>query len=471
MARNSVRGEQKQSLEGREPNSPGAMELVKELWQAAVMLRGSIEPAEYKRFVLPIIFLRFLSLRHEHRRPGAFAVPRKARWSELLAHADDVDIKVRLDHALEALEAAYPDKLRGLLPRIYAASNMERQNVTRLHQPVLHATSSRRTTAERTCSAGSTSTSSASSPPPRASAAASTSRPPASCGLLVAMLEPTEGVVYDPCCGSGGMFVQSDLFTRHSRELSFFGQESKDFTYRLCRMNLFIHGLDGNISLGNTYFDDQHPTLKADYILANPPFNDGSKGREGWGADKLSETDPRLSVDAEADAARAAQREHDVDDALPASPQGRRLGGLRHGGRRAVQQPAGRLEVRTALRRGRPRGLRGAALLQLFANTQIPCTLWFLSKARAGGRGSRKRLGELLFIDGRTLGAMIPGSRRQKQLSDQDVERIASVYREFRRTSRPSEVPGFARVASLQEVRDQGYALTPGTVRGLRGHR
>jgi type I restriction enzyme M protein len=108
------------------------MDLVKELWQAAVTLRGSIEPAEYKRVVLPIIFLRFLSLQQEHPRPGAFPVPKKARWSELLKHASDEDIKVRLDDALEALERAYPAKLRGLLPRIYAASNMERHNVTRL---------------------------------------------------------------------------------------------------------------------------------------------------------------------------------------------------------------------------------------------------------------------------------------------------------------------------------------------------
>jgi type I restriction enzyme M protein len=111
---------------------------------------------------------------------------------------------------------------------------------------------------------------------------------------LVAMLEPKTGVVFDPCCGSGGMFVQSDLFTKHNHQLSFFGQESKDFTYRLCRMNLFIHGLDGNIQLGNSYFDDKHSTLKADYLLANPPFNDGAKGENGWGADKITDKDPRL---------------------------------------------------------------------------------------------------------------------------------------------------------------------------------
>jgi type I restriction enzyme M protein len=123
---------------------------------------------------------------------------------------------------------------------------------------------------------------------------------------------------------------------------------------------------------------------------------------------------------------------------------------------------AGRLEVRTALIEADLVDCVVQLSSQLFVNTQIPCTLWFLSKARSGGRASRKRLGELLFIDGRALGALIPGSRKQRQLSDLDVERIASVYRQFRRTGRPQEVPGFVRVASLQEVRDQGHALTPG---------
>jgi type I restriction enzyme M protein len=111
---------------------------------------------------------------------------------------------------------------------------------------------------------------------------------------LVAMLEPERGVVLDPCCGSGGMFVQADEFTRHNHELSFIGQESKDFTYRLCRMNLFIHGLDGKIELGNSYFNDLLANVKADYLLANPPFNDGSKGENGWGAERVPAKDQCL---------------------------------------------------------------------------------------------------------------------------------------------------------------------------------
>ncbi|HYH98211.1 class I SAM-dependent DNA methyltransferase [Hyalangium sp.] len=439
----------------------GVMDLVKELWQAAVTLRGSIEPAEYKRFVLPLIFLRFLSLRIEHHRPGALPVPRKARWSELLAHAGDDDIKARLDDALEALEKAYPDRLRGLLPRLYAASNMDRHNVTRL----LHLFSRDVFTQEHGGEdllgrvyeyfIGEFASS-------EGKRGGEYFTPASIVRLLVAMLEPRRGVVYDPCCGSGGMFVQTDLFAKHSRQLSFFGQESKEFTYRLCRMNLFIHGLEGDIRLGNTYSDDRHPKLKADYILSNPPFNDGSKGREGWGANQLSEDEPRRVI---------------AGKKMPLSPRNANpmwmmhfLYHLKDGGTAGFVMAAGelsnnqtgRLEVRTALVEADFVDCVVQLSTQLFANTQIPCTLWFLSKSRTGGKASRRRLGEILFIDGRSLGALIPGSRRQKQLSDEEVERIASVYREFRLTARPQEVPGFARVASLQEVRDQGYALTPG---------
>ncbi len=435
--------------------------MVQELWQAAVTLRGSIEPAEYKRFVLPIIILRFLSLASERRRPGALPVPKAARWSELLAHAEDDDILVRLDNALEALEKAYPKRLGGLLPSIYAASHMERHNVTRL----LHLFSGEVFTrgsggedllgrvyeyfiGEFASSEG--------------KRGGEYFTPACIVRLLVAMLEPTQGVVYDPCCGSGGMFVQSALYARHGHQLRFFGQESKEFTYRLCRMNLFIHGLEGDIRLGNTYADDKHPTLKADYILSNPPFNDGSKGREGWGADQVSEDDPRRVI--------AGKR-------MPLSPRNANtmwmmhyLHHLKEGGTAGFVMAAGelsnnqtsRLEVRTALVEADYVDCVVQLSAQLFANTQIPCTLWFLSKSRTGGRASRKRSGEVLFIDGRALGALMPGSRKQKELHDEEVERVAAVYREFRREGRPQEVPGFARVASLQEIREQHYVLTPG---------
>jgi type I restriction enzyme M protein len=280
--------------------------------------------------------------------------------------------------------------------------------------------------------------------------------------LLVAMLEPTEGSVFDPCCGSGGMFVQSDVFTKHSGRLSFFGQESKDFTQRLCRMNLFIHGVDGKIELGNSYTDDRHAGHQFDYVLANPPFNDGAKGEDGWGADKVPKDDPRLKIG---------------DEVLPLSPRNANTMWMRHflyhlkpGGTAGFVMAQGeltvddttRLPVRKALLEGGFIDCVVTLTGKLFANTQIPCSLWLLSKNRNGGAGYRARAGEILFIDGRRLGTLIPGSRKQKQLSADDVERVAAVYQEFKRRALPDPVPGFCRVASLEEVRRYNYVLTPG---------
>ena len=326
------------------PANNNITDVIKELWQAAVNLRGSIEPADYKRYVLPIIFLRFLSLRYENRRDeltrmvaepksdyyqlafvlddpdeyrqvGAFILPDEARWENIRKHAQADDIKVRLDNILELLENTYPDKLRGLLPRIYAGSNLERENVTGLinlfSKDIFEQDYGSEDLIGRMYEyfIGEFASS-------EGKRGGEYFTPSSIVRLLVAMLEPTEGKVFDPCCGSGGMFVQSDLFTHHSGNLSFFGQECKDFTYRLCRMNLFIHGIDGNIQLGNSYIDDKHETLKAQYLLANPPFNDGSKGENGWGADR-SPTMTRGDYRWAEDAPFPAQRQYDVDAAFP----------------------------------------------------------------------------------------------------------------------------------------------------------
>jgi type I restriction enzyme M protein len=471
-------------------NGNGVQSLIKELWQAAVNLRGSIEPADYKRYVLPIIFLRFLSLRYEKRRAelekliaepgsdyyedkkaltdpdeyrsvGAFLVPEEARWDTIVKQAQAEDIKVRLDNILELLEKKYHAKLNGLLPRIYGGSNLDAENVRGLiglfSKDVFKQDHGGEDLIGRVYEyfIGEFASS-------EGKRGGEYFTPSSIVRTLVAMLEPTSGVVLDPCCGSGGMFVQSDLFAKHSGNLTFYGQESKDFTYRLCRMNLFIHGIDGNIKLGNSYFDDQHGGLKADYILANPPFNDGSKGEKGWGADRVLDKDPRLTLGAAK---------------MPLSPRNANtmwilhfLYHLKDGGTAGFVMATGelsnsetaRLEVRKALVEGDHVDCVVQLTGQLFANTQIPCALWFLSKSRSGGGGFRKRKGEILFIDGRKLGSLIPGSRKQKQLAEEEIEKVAAVYRQFRRKGIPDEVPGFCKVVTLEEVREHKYALTPG---------
>jgi type I restriction enzyme M protein len=468
----------------------GQAALVRELWQAAVNLRGAIEPPDYKRYVLPIIFLRYLSLRYERRHEelkrlvedpqsdyyqlpqvlddqdeyravGAFVVPAKARWEHLRKNAQADDIKVILDDALEVLEKAYPAKLRGLLPRIYAGSNLARENVTGLinlfskdvfaqdHGGLdLVGLIYEYFIGEFANSEG--------------KRGGEYFTPKSIVRTLVAMLEPQEGIVFDPCCGSGGMFVQSDVFAGHRRRLSFHGQESKDFTYRLCRMNLFIHGLDGDIELGNSYFDDKHADLKADYVLANPPFNDGSKGEHGWGADRVPDKDSRLVLGT---------------DRMPLSPRNANtmwilhfLHHLKEGGTAGFVMATGELSNNETARYTVRKTLIGQGYVdaivqlsgQLFANTQIPCSLWLLSRNREGQNGYRKRTGEILFIDGRQLGSLIPGSRKQKQLSEEEIGRIAAVYRTYKRERAPDEVRGFCRAAPLEEIRQHDYALTPG---------
>lgn len=480
------------------PENGGIAELMKELWQAAVNLRGAIEPADYKRYVLPIIFLRFLSVRYERRRAelermiadpssdyhsdtavlddpdeyrsaGVFVVPERARWSNIVKVAQSNEIRIVLDDILEVLENAYPDRLKGLLPRIYTQSNLSPENLRglinlfskdiftydhggddvlgRVYEYFI---------GEFANSEG--------------KRGGEYFTPVSIVKTLVDMLEPTEGAVFDPCCGSGGMFVQSDIFTKHSHRLSFFGQESKDFTLRLCRMNLFIHGLDGNIQLGNSYLENRHAGKQFDYILANPPFNDGSKSENGWGADNIPKADPRRRI---LDF-RDSQGER-IDTPLASRNANTMwilhfLYHLKEGGTAGFVMATGELSnselARLAVRKALVEGGYVDCIVQLsgqlFANTQIPCALWFLSKNRNGEKGYRSRRDEILFIDARKLGALIPGSRKQKQLSVEDIERIAAVYRIFKQDSVPAEVPGFCKVVYSDDIREHGYALAPG---------
>ncbi len=523
--------------------SGGLAELLKELWNAAVALRGSIEPADYKRYVLPLIFLRFLSLRFEKRHAElvaeiadpksdlhtkdkqlaldilndadnytakqTFLVPEEARWENIVKIARADDIRLRLDNILLLLEKTFP-KLKGLLPPIYATSNLDKESVAGLinlfSKDIFRFETGGVDMLGRVYEyfIGEFANS-------EGKRGGEYFTPQSIVQTLVAMLEPTEGKVFDPCCGSGGMFVQSDTFAHHSGKLSFFGQETKDFTYRLCRLNLFIHGLDGDIKLGSSYTNDQHADKKADFVLANPPFNDGAKGENGWGAKLISDKDARLylpkgrvaqasspagssgvSPDVRAGSGTLPQLAAGTDCAtnsgpLPLSPRNANtmwmLHFLSHLKDTTAREPGGtagfvmatgelsnsetaRLAVRKALVEGGFVDCMVTLTGQLFANTQIPCALWFLSKNRGGFKGAgascRARKNEILFIDGRKLGVLIPGSRKQKQLSEEEIERMAAVYRQFKRECAPDAVPGFCAVATLDKIREYNYALTPG---------
>ncbi|MDI1346117.1 MAG: class I SAM-dependent DNA methyltransferase [Pseudolabrys sp.] len=480
----------------------GVSELLKELWNAAVALRGNIEPADYKRYVLPLVFLRFLSLRFEQRRSEidtaiadpksdlytqneqtawefredpdlylskqVFLVPEPARWENIIKIARADDVKIQLDNLLALLEKTFP-KLKGLLPPIYAGSNLDKENIAGLIN--LFSKDIFRFEAGGIDQLGRVYEyfigEFASSEGKRGGEYFT---PESIVKLLVAMLEPTEGKVFDPCCGSGGMFVQSDHFAQHSGKLSFCGVETKDFTYRLCRLNLFIHGLDGDIRLGSSYENREHADLKANYILANPPFNDGAKGEKGWGADRIDPKDARLRLPGTTEPLPLTARNANtlwmlhflshLQDPTAREPGG--TAGFVMATGELSNNEIGRLAVRRAMVEA---GLVDCVVTltgQLFANTQIPCALWFLSKNRGGGHGFRSRKGEVLFIHAKTLGTLIPGSRKQKQLTAEELERIASIYRQFRKTGTPVAELGFCAVAGIEQIREFGYALTPG---------
>lgn len=476
-------------------DAPDHAELLRQLWEAAVHLRGSIEPADYKRYVLPLIFLRFLSVRYEQRRrelerlvkdpqsdyhtddPGAarrtvedpdeyrsvnvFPIPPEARWDYLRKHAQADDIAIKLDEALQALEDEYPEKLRGLLPRVFAGSNLSRENITGLvnlfSRDVFTADYGGADLLGKVYEyfIGEFADS-------EGKRGGEYFTPVSIVRTLVRLLEPRRGKVFDPCCGSGGMFVQAEEFTGGSHRLSFFGQESKAFTYRLCRMNLFIHGIDGKIELGNSYIDDHHADLKTDYVLANPPFNDGSKSERGWGADQVPGKDPRLKLgDKRLPLSRRNGNTMWILHFLYHLNEGGTAGFVMATGELSNQENA-RLEVRKTLIEEGYVDCIVQLTGQLFANTQIPCSLWFLSKNRDGTNGYRERRNEVLFIDGRSLGTLIPGSRKQKQLSDEEIERMASVYREFKLEGVPEAVPGFCAVTTIDEIEEHRWALTPG---------
>jgi type I restriction enzyme M protein len=299
------------------------LDFEKELWGTAVALRGTVAPADYKHYVLPLLFLRYLSLRYEQRydqlqlalkdpksdyytgdaevddeilkdraeyeRFNVFIVPEEASWDYLRQHARADDIKLKIDSAMRILEEAYPQKLAGVLPRIFAGSALSVDQVAgliTLFSKDIFTGKRGIDLLGRTYEYFITNFAST-----EGNRGGEFYTPSSIVRLLVAMLEPISGKVLDPAVGSGGPFVQSALFTDNARNLSFYGQERVENTLRLCSMNLILHGLDDDIRLGDSLLNDQHPTLRANHIVTNPPFN-----MRNWGADKIDGNDARLRI-------------------------------------------------------------------------------------------------------------------------------------------------------------------------------
>lgn len=460
-----------------------------ELWESAVTMRGNIAPADYKHYVLPLLFLRHLSLKYERRheelerlihdeqseyfttdpaikqdilndqleykKEGVFIVPEIARWSYLVKHGQDDDIKLKLDRAMESLEQAYPE-LRGVLPKIYAGSNLDRESVTGLINLF-----------SRDVFAGDADgsndvlgrvyeyfiTNFASTEGTRGGEFFT---PRSIVKLLVAMMEPKEGKVFDPACGSGGMFVQSAEFTHNSGALSFYGEEQVDTTLRLCKMNLLLHNLNGDIKLGNSLLNDQHPDLQADIVIANPPFN-----LQRWGADRIASDDPRLQV--------GSRRIVPTDSNANYFWMMHFLYHLKDGGTAGYVMSNGAMTTGVTEEKAARVALIEEGLVdcivqlpeKLFFGTGIPACLWFLSRNRDGRGPYRKRDGEILFIDARQKGVMV--SRRQRVFIDEEIAAIAAIYHHYREVEGERQnIAGFCKTATLDEVRAYDYKLTPG---------
>ena len=277
------------------------------------------------------------------------------------------------------------------------------------------------------------------------------------------MLEPYQGRVYDPCCGSSGIFVQSvEFIEAHTSgngnggsalsDISIYGQESNYTTWRLAKMNLAIRGIEGQIAHGDSFHNDRHPDLKADFILANPPFNISD-----WGGERLQD-DKRWQYGAPPKGnANFAWVQHIVHHLAPSGAAGFVLA---NGSMSSNQSREG--DIRNSLIEADLVDCMVALPGQLFYSTQIPACLWFLSRNRSNGK-YRDRRGEILFIDARKLGFMV--DRTHRDFAQEDITRIASAYHAWRGEEGAGDyedVPGFCKSASLEEIRKHGYVLTPG---------
>jgi len=472
----------------KKPKATTEEPIEKQLWKTADKLRKNIDAAEYKHIVLGLVFLKYISDafvelydklkaeesagadpedKDEYKAENVFFVPPGARWSFLQSHAKQPTIGKTVDEAMDAIELEN-DSLKGVLPKVYARQNLDPTSLGGLIDLIgniaLGDAKSRSADVlghvfeyflgEFAIAEG------------RKGGQFYTPRYVVE--LLVEMLEPYKGRIFDPCCGSGGMFVQSEKFvTEHQgkvNDISIYGQESNQTTWRLAKMNLAIRGLDSSQVKWNnegSFLNDAHPDLKADYIIANPPFNVSD-----WGGELLRKDGRWQYGVPPAGNANFGWMQHFIHHLSPSGQAGVVLskGAL-------TGKSGGEGEIRTAMVEA---GLIDCIVnlpTKLFLNTQIPVSMWFMSRNRRGGvmpsgAAARDRHNEILFIDARHLGHLI--SRRTRELSAEDIQKIAGTYHNWRNPKGTyADVPGFCCAAPLSRVKELDYVLTPGRYVGL----
>jgi len=502
----------KKPKKARTAKTAAPQKLETTLWSAADKLRGHMDAAEYKHVVLGLIFLKYISdafeehqskLREDIANPESelyldkleereaaledrdeyiaaniFWVPQEARWEHLRANAKQPTIGKTLDDAMIAIERDNPS-LKGVLPKDYARPALDKQRLGELIDMIgsiafLPSSSGRGAGGEGAQPEGAKDKNHVSSQGDIlgrvyeyflgqfASAEGKKGGQfyTARCvvQLLVEMLAPYKGRIFDPCCGSGGMFVQSEKFVEahggRIGDISVFGQESNPTTWKLAKMNLAIRGIENNLGPENadSFHRDLHKDLKADYILANPPFNDSD-----WGGERLRE-DVRWKYGVPPSGnANFAWVQHFIHHLAPTG-----LAGFVLANGSMSSNQSGEGEIRKAIIEADLVDCMVALPGQLFYNTQIPVCLWFIARDKRNHR-FRDRRGETLFIDARKMGSMI--DRVHRELAAEDIHKIANTYHGWRGDAGASEyldVAGFCKAATLDEIRAHGQILTPG---------
>lgn len=451
-------------------------DLEKTLWAAADKLRSNMDAAEYKHVVLGLIFLKYISdafddlhsklTKGEGEFEGAdpedadeyvaynvFFVPETARWKYLQDRAKQPEIGKLIDNAMDEIEKINSN-LKGVLPKIYADPEL---NKTRLGELVdlIGTIGFNQEGHEAKDLLGRVYEYFLGQFADAEGKKGGQFYTPASIvKLLVEMLEPYEGRVYDGACGSGGMFVQSEKFVKEHqgniKNLSIYGQESNPTTLRLAKMNLAIRGIDAKIELGDTFLNDKHKDLKADFIIANPPFNISD-----WSGEQLRDDHRWKYGVPPVGNANYAWLQHFISK-------------LSNSGTAGIVLANGSMNSNSGNEGEIRKNMIEAGLVdcmvslpsQLFYNTMIPACLWFLAKNRTNGK-FRNRSNEILFVDARNLGVMV--NRRNKEFTDDDVNKIAETYHSWRNVNGTyTDIAGFCKSASIDEVKSNNWVLMPG---------